>query len=152
MQPTQYPINFHELYANWRHFVEQGSFDDQVDPLIATSWRRCLPKHNPYTAGTLPRLSEDALQALRVRQFDLIAIARPFMEDIYQCVERSGYLVLLMDANHRGIGRIPFHWHVLAFVGIVVTGFSIVYLVNRVSALTRFYEQRPRPDADAGPK
>ncbi len=99
MQPTQYPINFHELYANWRHFVEQGSLDDQIDPLISMSWRRCLPKHNPYTAGLLPRLSEDALQALRVRQFDLIAIARPFMEDIYQCVERSGYLVLLLDAT-----------------------------------------------------
>ena len=71
----------------------------QVDPLIAMSWRRCLPKHNPYTAGALPRLSEDALQALRVRQFDLIAIARPFMEDIYQCVEQSGYLVVLLDAT-----------------------------------------------------
>ena len=98
MQPTQYPINFHELYASWRRFVEQGVLDAQVDPLIAMSWRRCLRKHNPYTDGALPRISEDALQALRVRQFDLIAIARPFMEDIYQCVERSGYLVVLLDA------------------------------------------------------
>jgi serine/threonine-protein kinase len=63
-----------------------------------------------------------------------------------------GYLVLLMDANLRGVSRVPSHWHILAFVGIVVTGFSIVYLVNRVSALTRFYEQRPRPDRDAAPK
>ncbi len=99
MQPTQYPVNFHELYASWRRFVEQGLLDSQVDPLIARSWRRCVRKHNPYTNGVLPRLSEDALQALRVRQFDLIAIARPFMEDIYQCVERSGYLVVLLDAT-----------------------------------------------------
>jgi transcriptional activator for dhaKLM operon len=99
MQPTQYPVNFHELYASWRHFVEQGVLDLQVDPLVAMSWRRCLRKHNPHTDGVLPRLSEDALQALRVRQFDLIAIARPFMEDIYQCVERSGYLVVLLDAT-----------------------------------------------------
>ena len=99
MQPTQYPVNFHELYASWRRFVEQGVLDPQVDPLVAMSWRRCLRKHNPYTDGALPRLSEDALQALRVRQFDLIAIARPFMEDIYQCVERSGYLAVLLDAT-----------------------------------------------------
>jgi transcriptional activator for dhaKLM operon len=99
MQPTRYPINFHELYASWRHFVEQSVLDPQVDPLIAVSWRRCLRKHNPYTAGVLPCLSEDSLQALRVRQFDLIAIARPFMEDIYQCVEHSGYLVVLLDAT-----------------------------------------------------
>src|SRR5512139_1679120 len=99
MQPTQYTINFHELYASWRHLVEQGVLDPHVDPLIAMSWRRCLRKHNPYTDGVLPRLSENALQGLRVRQFDLIAIARPFMEDIYQCVERSGYLAVLLDAT-----------------------------------------------------
>ncbi len=99
MQPTQYPVNFHALYASWRHFVEQGVLDPNLDPLVAMSWRRCLRKHNPYTDGALPRISEDALQALRVRQFDLIAIARPFMEDIYQCVERSGYLVVLLDAT-----------------------------------------------------
>ena len=99
MQPTQYPINFHELYASWRRFVEQGALDPQIDPLVAMSWRRCLRKHNPYTDGVLPRLSEDALQGLRVRQFDLIAIARPFMEDIYQCVEQSGHLVALLDAT-----------------------------------------------------
>jgi serine/threonine-protein kinase len=57
-----------------------------------------------------------------------------------------GYLVLLLEATHRSAGTIPFHWHILAFVGIVVTGFSVTYLVNRVSALTRFYEQRPRSD------
>jgi transcriptional activator for dhaKLM operon len=99
MQPTQYPINFHEIYANWRRFVEQGTLDAQVDPLIAMSWRRCVRKHNPYTDGALPRISDDALQALRVRQFDLIAIARPFMEDIYQCVEQSGYVAVLLDAT-----------------------------------------------------
>ncbi len=40
MQPTQYPVNFHELYASWRRFVEQDMLDAQVDPLIAMSWRR----------------------------------------------------------------------------------------------------------------
>ena len=63
-----------------------------------------------------------------------------------------GYLVLLLDASHRGTGAIPFHWHILAFVGIVVVGFSVVYLVNRVSALTRFYEQRPKSDHKLGSK
>ena len=62
MQPTQYPVNFHELYARWRSFVEQGVLDPQVDPLVAMSWRRSLPRHNPYTGGVLPRLSDEALQ------------------------------------------------------------------------------------------
>jgi transcriptional regulator of acetoin/glycerol metabolism len=99
MQPSQYPINFHNLYAYWRAFVEQSVLEPQVDPLVAMSWRRCSPKYNPYTGGVLPRLSEEALQSLRVRQFDLIAIARPLMEDIYQCVDQSGYMVALLDAT-----------------------------------------------------
>jgi serine/threonine-protein kinase len=63
-----------------------------------------------------------------------------------------GYLLLLIDATHRGVTRVPFHWHVLAFVAIVVTGFSVAYLVNRVGALSRFYEQRPKTDHDWGSK
>jgi transcriptional activator for dhaKLM operon len=99
MQPTNYPINFHDLYAHWRLFVGSGTLDPQIDPLVARSWRRCLPRQNPYTGGRLPRLSEAALQNLRVLHFDLIATARPLMEDIYQCVERSGYAVVLLDAS-----------------------------------------------------
>jgi serine/threonine-protein kinase len=51
-----------------------------------------------------------------------------------------GYLALLLHAH---AGSMPFHWHVLAFVAIIVTGLTVAYLVNRVSALTRFYERRP---------
>ena len=54
-----------------------------------------------------------------------------------------GYLVLLLHARHLSAGSLPFHWHVLAFVAIIVTGLTVAYLVNRVSALTRFYERRP---------
>jgi eukaryotic-like serine/threonine-protein kinase len=51
-----------------------------------------------------------------------------------------GYIVLLLHAR---AGNVPFHWHVLAFVAMIVTGLTVAYLVNRVSALTRFYERRP---------
>jgi eukaryotic-like serine/threonine-protein kinase len=52
-----------------------------------------------------------------------------------------GYLALLLHAHHLSAGRLPNHWHVLAFVGMIVTGVTVAYLVNRVSALTRFYER-----------
>jgi eukaryotic-like serine/threonine-protein kinase len=54
-----------------------------------------------------------------------------------------GYSVLLLHASRLRAGNTPFHWHLLAFVAIVVTGLTVAYLVNRVSALTRFYESRP---------
>ena len=54
-----------------------------------------------------------------------------------------GYLILLLDCSRSLSAEIPFHWHLLAFVGIVVAGVSVAYLVNRVNVLTRFYEKRP---------
>jgi transcriptional activator for dhaKLM operon len=99
MQPTRYPIDFHRLYASWRQFNESGVLDPYVDPLVAMSWRRCVPKVNPHRAGDLPSLSEESLQSLRIKHFNLIAIARPFMEDIYQLVEGSGCIVVLLDAS-----------------------------------------------------
>jgi serine/threonine-protein kinase len=52
-----------------------------------------------------------------------------------------GYVVLLLNASQTE--NVPPHRHLLALVAIIVTGLTIAYLVNRVSALTRFYERRP---------
>jgi hypothetical protein len=54
-----------------------------------------------------------------------------------------GYIVLLLNAYWLRLPNVHPHWHLLALVGIVVTGLTVAYLVNRVSALTRFYECRP---------
>jgi eukaryotic-like serine/threonine-protein kinase len=59
-----------------------------------------------------------------------------------------GYAVLFLDASHRAFtGNMPppahFHRHLLAFVGMIVTGLTVAYLVNRLTVLTRFYEHRP---------
>jgi serine/threonine-protein kinase len=51
-----------------------------------------------------------------------------------------GYVVLLLNASQTE--NVPPHRHLLALVAIIVTGLTIAYLVNRVSALTRFYERR----------
>ena len=99
MQPTHYPINFHQLYRQWHDFVEQGTLDRDVDSLVAMSWRRCIVRSNPYTAGDLPRVSGDMLQTMRVKHFELIAVARPLLEDINQFVEQAGYAVALLDAS-----------------------------------------------------
>ena len=58
-----------------------------------------------------------------------------------------GYVVLLLTSAQRQAGVVPFHWHLLAVVAILVTGISVAYLVYRVGALTRFYERRPLSQA-----
>ena len=99
MQSTQYPVDLNWLTTAWRQYVETGSLDPHIDPIVAMSWRRNRPMRNPLTAGALPHISPEALQSLRINHFNLIAIARPFMEDIHQLIEGSGYIVVLLDAS-----------------------------------------------------
>lgn len=99
MQPIQYPINHEWLITVWQQYVDHGVIDPRIDPIVTMSWRRCRPMHNPRTAGNLPSLSAESLQSLLINHFNLIAIARPFMEDIYQFVEGSGQIVVLLDAS-----------------------------------------------------
>ncbi len=53
----------------------------------------------------------------------------------------AGYVVLLVNAAWQKDLAVPLHWHLLGLITTVVVGLSVAYLVNRVSALTRFYEK-----------
>lgn len=66
-------------------------------PLIRRSWDRCRLRFAPYTTPPIVRAAPSTFDHLRVAHFDLIAVARPFMEDVYQFVEGSGYVVVLTD-------------------------------------------------------
>lgn len=54
----------------------------------------------------------------------------------------SGYILLLLNSVRFDRPPLPWHWHVLAIVALSVTAVSVAYLVNRFTALTRFYEHR----------
>ncbi|MFQ5340164.1 MAG: dihydroxyacetone kinase operon transcriptional regulator DhaR [Anaerolineae bacterium] len=103
MQPTAYPIQDKLLEKAWRSFVETGQVDksvqDQLDPAILRSWSRCAPRLDPRAQPRLTNLKAEALERLLVNHFDLIAIARPIMEDIHQFAEGSNSAVLLADGT-----------------------------------------------------
>jgi serine/threonine-protein kinase len=58
-------------------------------------------------------------------------------------VSLLGYVVLLLEARLFHAQSVPSHRHLLAVVAMIVTGLAVAYLVNRVNALTRFYERPP---------
>ena len=80
----------------WEVFIATGACDEtSVAPPILRSWQRCAAaKLDPWGdcqgAATAP--------ALDSQQQALIALARSYMEDLYQFVEGSGFAVLLADA------------------------------------------------------
>lgn len=97
MQPTSFPLDLQALGARWRTFVDTRAQPDAVDPVVISSWRRCAPLLNPFAQPQLARLNEQTLRRLLISQFDLLAIARPVMEDIYQAIEGDRSLMVLLD-------------------------------------------------------
>ncbi len=101
MQPTSYPIDHETLQRIWRVFQDGGEAPPELaaaaDPAVRQSWRRCALR-----AGPTPRpktLKEPALRSILRAQADLIALATPFVEDIYQFMEGSGCAILLADGT-----------------------------------------------------
>jgi transcriptional activator for dhaKLM operon len=99
MQPTSGPVDGDLLSAIWQQFVATGVLDPALDPIVAMSWQRCALRCNPDAVRDLPCISGAELADRRSKLSDLIALARPFMEDIYQFVEGAGYVIVLLDAS-----------------------------------------------------
>src|SRR5689334_19132144 len=81
----------------WAGFQANGQCDAlAIAPPILRSWQRCA------AAGLDARRdcddSSHRAPLLDENQAALVALARPYMEDLYQFVEGSGFAVLLADA------------------------------------------------------
>lgn len=99
MQPDAFSFDLQQLAVQWTRFVENRSLLPGIDPLVGNSWRRCAPLLNPFAQPPLARLNPDTLQRVLISQFDLIAIARPLMEDINQFIEGGESLMALLDST-----------------------------------------------------
>src|SRR5512138_3510022 len=82
----------------WKRFTSNQQLDPLVPPLIAASWRRSWGRVNPSKPVEFTHLGREHLLASQTASFDLIAIARPVMEDVYQCVQNSGTAIVLTNS------------------------------------------------------
>ncbi len=101
MLPTAYPYDIRRLTLLWEKFVQEGTLSlSSLDPAIARSWLRCRDAGlDPQAIPRLVRCTSEELEQQRQEYFDLIAIARPLMEDIYQFSGESGIVVYLTNQH-----------------------------------------------------
>ncbi len=100
MQPSAYPYDLQALKAAWEEFVERGNVTSSIalDPAVISSWHYCRQIGlDPYSIPQLERCDAESLELRCHEHFDLIAIARPFMEDIYQFAGEADMIVYLTD-------------------------------------------------------
>ena len=85
-------------FLAWQEFVEHHRIAPGVNPFVANSWNRCRMRLNPFNQENTRRLNPEHLLVSQVASFDLISIARPMMEDIYQAIEGSHSIVALANS------------------------------------------------------
>jgi transcriptional activator for dhaKLM operon len=91
-------LNLDHRSDAWNEFVDFQKISISIDPIILDSWKRCWGRLNPYQYIRLNPLHQDHLLAAQVASFDLISVARPVMEDIYQFAERTGIALVLVNS------------------------------------------------------
>ena len=91
-------LGLEQRFAAWNEFISTRKASIAVDPLVFSSWDRCWGRINPHQRIHLTPLNPDYLLSAQVASFELISLARPVMEDIYQYVERMGIAVALVNS------------------------------------------------------
>jgi len=88
-----------DLAKAWEQFVNTGYLDaDKVSSTIGESWQRCRGAGvDPYSGGGWSLIQGSELGKLLEEKGSLISITRPFMENLYDFVAGSGFMVILSD-------------------------------------------------------
>jgi PAS domain S-box-containing protein len=87
----------------WQRFIDIGqAAEGCLPPVIEESWLRCRSLGvDPHAGRSGRRLDDGRLERLLKTKADLIRVAEPFMENLYEFVTGSGFVAVLFD--ERGI-------------------------------------------------
>lgn len=99
MQPNKLPCNTSSLFQAWEQFITIGLVTEGLDPVIVQSWRRCVPRLDPRSNPRPTTLKGASLAAVYRTQADLVAMATPFLEDVYQFSEGADCAIVLADGT-----------------------------------------------------
>lgn len=92
-----------EIRKLWRNFVHEGVLENagqqvSMDPAIVRSWQRCSLRLDPWSPPRLNALRADRLLELCDAHRELLALARPTIEDVHQYLEGSASILLISTA------------------------------------------------------
>ncbi|MCE5286125.1 MAG: sigma-54-dependent Fis family transcriptional regulator [Pelosinus sp.] len=89
------------ILAAWKSFIATGEYDGaDVRQEIARSWLRSFKVGvDPYKTVHYHSLAAQSLNKVRSAKRELIKVATPFMEKLYQFVKGTDFVVVLTDEN-----------------------------------------------------
>jgi transcriptional regulator of acetoin/glycerol metabolism len=87
-----------DIKIAWGKYTSGHTLLPWVPSMIAKSWERCWTSMLPMAPATLAKLSNKHLLSAQVANFELLSIARPIIEDIYQYIEGSDTALLICNS------------------------------------------------------
>lgn len=89
------------LKSVWRQFVQTGNVNSElIRPIIFESWTACRATEiDPFSKRVTNVLSQQELEARRVKNQDFILVSLPVMRNLCSFVQGSGFIVVLADAE-----------------------------------------------------
>lgn len=86
----------------WGQYIDSGTLDNNLNDTIAASWQRCRSASVDPNGGTCSKIYDgEQLRQLLESNKTLLEIASPMVESVYQSVQGSGFMVVLV--NKEGI-------------------------------------------------
>jgi len=86
------------VLLNWQAFIDGKQQTYDLKPYILESWIRCHETNvNPYDHSIHSKLDGRAFGSMLTEKCELITIAKPFMSQLYEFVQGSGFVVALTD-------------------------------------------------------
>ncbi len=83
----------------WKRFMQDGTLDSRLPPLVARSWQDCR-RHgiDPWCRSSKTISSEKWLEIRRRSQL-LLQTAKPIMQSIHEIIRNSHFLLALTDGD-----------------------------------------------------
>ena len=96
-------MGFNKLFNSksefdWEEFLSIKTINiDQVREVILNSWQRCSKYNVNFLSGKGNYCSKEEVESRKSKEQELIKAAEPFMREIADFVEDSGFVVVLTD-------------------------------------------------------
>ena len=92
-------IDLQKLEKNWKNYVDHGILDEQTRPIIQRSWLDCKGKKLDLNEGKGESIDSSQLQVVLDENRELIKVAKPIMQNLYEIVISSHFVLVLTDKN-----------------------------------------------------
>lgn len=87
------------LKANWESYIQNNELSEDTRPCVKEAWDRCIAMKVDYNEGFGRIISKEELQDRLIKNENLIKIAKPIMENIFEIIKKTSFSIILSDAE-----------------------------------------------------